>query len=111
MDSIQSTLQELGVKTLRPLRRTIFIKTLPPPQKTDSGLLWLPPSLSSFYGEMPHLRILKGEVLAVGPTCTVKVGETVAFQRLHFARWTSLSVADTYVGWIDETHLVGYPLD
>jgi len=111
MDLIERTWAELGVKGIRPLRRTLFVRTVPPATMTMSGRLWLPPKQIGFYGVLPHLRIVKGTVLAAGKDCSSKPGDYVCFQRLHFARWEPVQERDAYVGWIDESQLVGSVLD
>lgn len=110
MDQVTEVFDKLGVRGVRPLRRTLIVRTNPLPQKTESGLIWLPSRSTSFYGGLPHMVLITALVLAAGPKCTVKVGETVIFQRLHFTRWVPYTT-DTFVGWIDESQLVGYPQD
>jgi hypothetical protein len=111
---LNAIMEGCGVKAIKPLRKMLFVITDAPPQKTASGLLFLPPKISSFYGELPHIRLVTGTVIAAGPKATTTVGARVIFQRLHFARWQKFSKADepeVYVGWIDEDSLVGYPED
>jgi len=112
---IERTMSELECKALHPLRWMVFVRTCPLPVKTDSGLLWLPPSQTQMYPslkvEMPHERILKGVVLAAGPKApAAKPGDMVLFKRLHFAYWKKMADG-TYVGWIDYNQLIGFPED
>jgi hypothetical protein len=104
---IAETWDVLGVKGVRPLGRTLFVRTEAPPQKTESGLLWLPPKVASFYGGLPHQRLVIATVLSAGPKAFVQAGDRVCFMRLHFARWHGLG-EDQYVGWIDESQIFGY---
>jgi len=105
-EKIKKTFEDIGVKGFRALRRTILCRTEPVAQKTEGGI-WLPPKAAAFYGEMPHIKYIEGLILASGPQCEVKPGERIIFQRLHFARWKALP-GDVYVGWIDESQIVGY---
>jgi co-chaperonin GroES (HSP10) len=103
---IERTWVDIGCR-VRALGRTMFVRTERPEQKTASGLLWLPPKQASFFGPLPHMRVVIGTVLSSGPKCSVKAGDRVCFQRLHFARWKDLG-EDRYVGWIDENQLLGW---
>lgn len=97
---------ELGIKDIRPLRRTVILRMLPPEQKSHGGV-WLPPVQVDPYGGPAHLRLLHGQVLAVGPECESKIGDVVIFRRLEFAWWKMLDDG-TRVGWIDESQVLGY---
>lgn len=112
---IERTMQELEVKALHPLRWMVFVRTCPLEQKTESGLLWLPPSASTMYPsmttELPHLRVVRAVVLAAGPKAySAKRGDMVLFKRLHFAYWKKMADG-TYVGWIDYNDLIGFAED
>lgn len=107
MDIVEETWNEIG-RRVRPLKRAVFVRTIPPPVKTESGLIWLPPKVTSFSHGLPHVRVVNAIVLSAGPSCTVKPGELICFQRLHFARWLPLRESECFVGWIDESQLVGY---
>jgi len=108
MDVVERTWDELGYR-IRPLKYWVFVRTEPPYRRTEGGV-WLPHKQVDFYGGLPHKRVVKGVVCAVGPTATVKVGERVCFQRLHFA--SRQRMADgTHFGWIDCNQLLGYPED
>ena len=114
-DLIERTFEELEVKALRPLRWMVFLRTEALPQKTETGKLWLPPSATDMYPsmhvELPHLRLLRGIVLAAGPTAyAVKPGDTILFKRLHFAYWKKMADG-TFVGWIDYNQLIGIAED
>lgn len=113
IDMVQKTWDELGFK-VRPVRRNVVVRTHPLTQKTQSGLLWLPPKQTGFYGQLPHVHMVRATVLAVGPLAAqyynVKVGEEIAFQRLHFGKFYDLN-AEEKVGWIDASQVAGYPED
>jgi len=108
MDLAGRTWKELGIKRVRPLRRMLFVRTEPFENKTASGLLFLPGRLHGFFGGLPHMRNVFGTVVSAGPDCTVKIGERIMFVRLHFAHWKPLLEEGAYIGWIDETQVVGY---
>ncbi len=100
---VERTWAELECR-IRPLSRTIMVRTLPIPQKI--GSLWLPPKAASFYGGMPHLVMIRAIVLSAGPKAHVNPGEKVLFQRLWFSRWKGLSDG-CYVGYLDAVKLTG----
>jgi co-chaperonin GroES (HSP10) len=99
LDSLQLILEEIGVKKIRPLGRTVFIRTLPLETKSPGGII-LPETASHFYAGPAHLRMIKAQVLAIGPGCVgIEVGDVVVFQRCNFARWEKLE-DKTFVGWL-----------
>jgi hypothetical protein len=100
---IERTWAEVGCR-LRPLKRTVMVRTLPIPQKV--GSLWLPAKAASFYGGMPHQILIRAIVLSAGPQSHVAPGEKVCFQRLWFSRWKGLSDG-CYVGYLDAVKLAG----
>lgn len=104
LDVVGQTWTEVGYK-VRPLRNTVFVRTLPLEEKV--GSLYLPAKLTKFYGELPHQKTIRAVVLAVGPKAKVKPGEKVCFTRLYFAWWKKLEDG-CMVGWIDENQLTGY---
>lgn len=104
---VAKTWAEIG-KTVRPLRRMVFVRSEVFNNKTASGLLYLPGKVHGFYGGLPHMRTVYGTILAVGPETSVKVGERVAFTRLFFAVWLPLMEEGAFVGWINENDLIGY---
>jgi hypothetical protein len=106
---IEETLAEMGWKGIRCLKWRIAVRTEDLPQKTKGGI-WLPPKLTNFYGELPHLQQLAGLVLATNQKALVEVGDRVAFQRLHFERWFKMSDG-TYIGSIDQNYLYGFAED
>jgi co-chaperonin GroES (HSP10) len=101
-----SIFDELGIKDIHPLKRTVILRMLPPEQKSHGGI-WLPPTQVNAYDGPAHLRLFRGQVLAVGPECEIKIGDVVIFRRLEFAWWKMLDDG-TRVGWIDETQVLGY---
>lgn len=108
---VEETWEELGYK-IRPLSYWAFVRTEPLPQKTASGLIWLPPKMATFYGELPHMQPIKAVVCSVGPAAPADLvpGVRVVFQRLHFARHVMLKDG-TYFGWINPEQIYGIPLD
>lgn len=110
MDLASKTLAELNLKSIRPLGRMLFVRTEPFENKTPSGLLYLPGKLHGFFGGLPHMRNVFGTVVAAGPKCSVKVMERIMFIRLHFAHWKPMMEEGAFLGWIDESQVIGYPL-
>jgi co-chaperonin GroES (HSP10) len=107
MGIAEQTLAELGLKEIRPLRRMLFVRTEPFDNKSSGGI-YLPGKLHGFFGGLPHMRNVFGTVVAAGPKCEVRVGDRIVFQRLHFAHWKPLREEGAYLGWIDETQVIGY---
>jgi len=105
-DVVERTWAEVGCR-VRPLRRMVFLRTLPLEQKIGSILL--PPKLTSFHGELPHMKTIQAIVVAVGPKATVKPGDHVCFTRLQFAWWKKLEDKCMF-GWIDENDITGHVL-
>jgi len=109
VDIVEQTWAELGYR-VRPLRYWAFVRTEQPHRRTEGGI-WLSPKEQTFYGGMPHRRIIKATVCAVGPTVVeVAVGDRVCFQRLHFSKRERMADG-TYFGWVDSNQLLGYPED
>ena len=111
---IAKTMEELGVKAIRPMNWLVVVRTEPIPEKTEGGI-WLPQVATAFYAswhvEMPHMRVVRSRVIAAGPKAHgLKPGDRVAFKRLHFARWMKMSDG-TMVGWVDFNQLVGHVED
>lgn len=107
-DIVQATWDELGYR-IRPVFAKVFVRTELPPEKI--GLIWLPPKEASFFAGLGHQRLVTAVVLSTGPGAkSVKVGERVCFQRLHFGHIKQLD-DKTFVGWIEQEQLAGYPED
>lgn len=103
---VERTWAELGYK-VRPLFAKVFIRTEPPPEKI--GLIYLPPKEASFFGGLGHQRLVTATVLSTGPMAkSVKVGERVVFQRLHFGHIAKME-DKTFVGWVEQEQIAGYP--
>jgi hypothetical protein len=102
---IKKTFDELGIKSFRPLRKTLLLRTERIPDKV--GSIFVPPKLATFYGELPHMQPILAFVLAAGPKATVRAGDRILFMRLHFARWQTLEDG-TVCGWIDEANILGW---
>jgi len=106
---VEQSLSEIGVKSIKPLCRTVFVRTLPLEEISPGGIII--PRAKWFFSGPAHLRMIKGVVLAVGPKCTVSVGNVVVFQRMNFARWMRLDDG-TFAGWLkDENDLIGFSDD
>ena len=109
MNLAEQTLSELGLSEIRPLRNMVFVRSEPFTNMTPSGLLYLPGKLHGFFGGLPHMRTVYGTAVAVGPKCSIQVGERIMFMRLHFAHWKPLMEEGAYLGWIEENQVIGYP--
>lgn len=101
---LRRTFDELGIKGFRAMRKMLLVRTEALPQKI--GLIYVPPKLATFYGELPHLQNIYAMVLAAGPKADCKPLDRVVFQRLYFARWQHMEDG-TVVGWIDEANVYG----
>jgi hypothetical protein len=102
---VEDTWNYLGW-TVRPLRRLVFIRTHPRPERY--GSIILPLSMRREHAELPHKSLNVGTVCAVGPqTKYLKVGDTIAYYRLFFAWWKRFP-DQTYIGWIDEDNIFGF---
>lgn len=111
-DMVEKTWEELGFK-LRALGYKTIVRTLPHLRKTPGGVLWLPPKLQGFHGELPHLVEVRAVVLSAGPLGLAKnmeVGSIIMFKRLHFGFWYRVGdlVDQEYVGWVDANDVIGY---
>lgn len=106
---IEQTWDEIGYRVKKALHRNVFVRTLPMPQKTHGGL-YLPDKYAGFYGELPHMQLVRAVVLAVGADATkhygLEVGDYVCFMRLFFARWKELE-DKTYVGYLPSEQVAG----
>lgn len=115
LDLVEETWEQLGYK-IRPIGWKIFVRTMPHQKKV--GSLWMPPKLQTFHGEVAaHLRIIRGVVLSAGnrgPAETMKPGEIVEFQRLHFGFTDKLfgegaaddPIGEVYVGFLDSNQVL-----
>lgn len=101
---IEATFEELGIKNFRALKKMLLVRTEPLPKKI--GLIYVPPKLASFYGELPHLQNIYAMVLSAGPKADCRPTDRVVFSRLYFARWQTMEDG-TVVGWIDEANVYG----
>jgi hypothetical protein len=109
-DVVQATWDELGYR-IRPWYAKVFVRTELPPQKFEGSLLWLPPKEASFFAGLGHQRLVTATILSCGPLAkSVKVGDRVCFQRLHFGHIKQLE-DKTYLGWIEQEQLAGHPDD
>lgn len=104
LDVVEKTWAEVGFK-VKPLSRKVFLKTLP--LEKQIGSILLPPKLTTFHGELPHLKTIYAIVMSAGPDASVKPGEQVCFTRLKFA-WLRKLEDGCMFGWIDENDITGY---
>ena len=91
-------------KRLEAFGPTLIVRTDIPTARTAGGL-FLTARESHLYTGMPHAKVVKATVLAAGERATLKPGDRVCFQRLHFA-WLYPLQDRSYVGKIDENHLL-----
>jgi len=106
MERVEETWKEIGCR-VRPLRKTIMVRTEPLPTKSAGGII-LPGKLTTFYGELPHMQIIVATVLSSGRDAILETGDRIAFTRLFFARWMQLQDR-TLIGWIaNEENVLGY---
>lgn len=110
VEIVEETWKELGFK-LRANAYYLIVRTKPHIRKTASGLLWLPPKLQDFHGELPHLVETHAVVLSAGPRgCAAEFqpGETVAFKRLYFGYWYKVGRREDqeFVGWVDANQVL-----
>lgn len=105
--SVEAAWEELGFR-VRAQAYWVFVKTEPLPQKTDSGKLWLPPSMTTFYGPPAHTHYLYGTVLAAGPRCAeeLKPGVRIYFPRVQLAKYRGFADG-THFGWLSQEFVVG----
>ena len=105
--NVEDTFRELGIKSFRFPKGydRLLIRTHPIPDKV--GSVYIAPKLSRFYGELPNMQQIVATVLAAGSECTYKVGDNIAFMRLHFAAWQVMEDG-TRVGWINESQTMGW---
>jgi|WetSurMetagenome_2_1015567.scaffolds.fasta_scaffold07491_2 hypothetical protein len=116
LDLVERTWAELGFRIQAP-RFLVWVRTLPVEQKR--GLIWLPPKMASFYGELPHLRTVRAVVLSAGPrglAKSLKPGDVIAFSRGVFSRFfqmqptqvTASGASEEFVGVIDSNDIFGF---
>lgn len=105
---VEETWNELGYQ-VRPLFAKVFVRTEPPSEKFPGSLLFMPPKDAHFFGGLGHQRLVTATVLSTGPMAkSVKVGDRVVFQRLHFGHIAKLE-DKTFVGWIEQEQIAGFP--
>jgi len=102
---VEQTWEEVGCR-VRMRNLYVMVRTEPVAQKV--GLLWLPPKLQTFFGELPHKQMIVGRVLSVGDRVKgVSPGDQICFARLHFAWWKRLRDGN-YVGWVPAYQVAGH---
>lgn len=108
LDIVAQVKEELE-QEFQPTRRQVFVRTDPMVRATPGGII-LTANEASFYKGPAHAKIIKSTVVAAGPQSEVKPGDRVCFQRLHFARITTLKDGTNF-GAVDENELVGYIIE
>jgi hypothetical protein len=102
---IAKTWEECGVKSVRPLRSQVFVRTELLPEKI--GSIYLPPNMRTNYHGLVAIFVFFGRVLSVGPKVKcLKPGDRIAFPRLYFAHWQKMEDG-TLVGWLPEENITG----
>ena len=104
---VQRTFDELGFK-IRSRGYWVWVRT--ETYKEKIGSIWLPPRLSSFHGELPHLINIGATVLSSGTTGAAKqfkAGDRIWFTRLYFGYQWKMEDG-TFVGWIDANQVSGF---
>lgn len=100
---IAETWAECGVRSVKPARQTIMVRTELLPEYI--GRIFIPPHLRGNYTDLPHKVFMWGLVLSTGSECQhIKVGDRVGFSRLFFARWQYME-DKTLVGWVKEENV------
>ena len=107
---IADTYQEIGMKSMRPTRDRLLVRTFARPTHSEGGIIYLKPG---FYEGKANETVLKGIVIAAGKNCLAEPGDFVLMQRLHFGSVWKLDRPNkgSHVGWIYEVYLVGYLAD
>jgi hypothetical protein len=84
----------------------VFVVTDLPAKKV--GSLFLPMKATTFYGELPHLVMVRATVLSAGPKVQgLNPGDRVTFPRTYFIRWRELE-PDVMLGWVDRSQISGF---
>lgn len=104
---IEETWEKIGFR-MRPMRRLIAVRTHP--FASSVGGILIPESLTTMWGGiLGNQKIVVATALSVGPDCVeAEPGQILMFLRLFFINHTKLDDG-TYVGWVDEQNLIGYP--
>jgi len=107
LELVEQSWKELGYR-VRPLGRTVFVRTRAIPDKV--GSLYLPTKHTKFYGKLPHMQNIEAVVMAAGPKAQdVRPGDRVTFQRLNFARLVKFQAeAEEFFGWVDSSQIIGH---
>jgi hypothetical protein len=84
----------------------VFVVTDLPAKKV--GSLFLPLKATTFYGDLPHLVMVRATVLSAGPKAQgLNPGDRVTFPRTYFIRWRELE-PDVMLGWVDVSQVSGF---
>lgn len=75
----------------------VLVRTWPFAERI--GRIWLPPEQRKFYKGLPHSKIVKATVHAVGPEAPIVVGSSVAFPQTFFMRYRKM-IDGTFLGWV-----------
>lgn len=83
----------------------VFVVTDLPAKKV--GSLFLPMKATTFYGDLPHLVMVRATVLSAGPKAQgLNPGDRVTFPRTYFIRWRELE-PDVMIGWVSHSQVAG----
>lgn len=107
---VKEAWRKLGFK-MKPLRNVVVVRTEPINKKVGKDqILWAPPKLQRFYGELANLQLVTATVLAVGSKCKeLKPGDHIGFARLFFARlWDINANEQDLVGYVLEENVMGW---
>ena len=105
LERVEATFKELGFG-LNVMRHLVFLRTDAIADRTAGGII-LPQKKTRFYEGLPHLRLVTGIVVAIGPKVYgVKVGDRIAFKRLKFM-WHWKLQDGTYVGHLPMMEITG----
>lgn len=96
--------QKLGFR-IQATKGRLFVVTDLPAKKV--GSLYLPMKATTFYGDLPHLVMVRATVLSAGTKAHgLNVGDRVTFPRTYFIRWRELE-PDVMLGWVEKSQVSG----
>lgn len=114
---IKKTWKQLGF-SIRPTKYRIIVRTEPVAKKIGKEqIIWLPEKLQTHSGALPHLQLITGTVLSVGPDVPyLKPGDHIGFSRLFFGWFYKVDafkpdedgkIEQERVGYIDCNQVAG----
>jgi len=96
--------RQLGFR-IQATKGRLFVVTDLPAKKV--GSLYLPVKATTFYGDLPHLVMVRATVLSAGPNAQgLHPGDRVTFPRTYFIRWRELE-PDVMLGWVEKSQVAG----